>query len=123
MKQKPQNAPKTLVCSQNSDLVNHPENLSRLPSTFYLQGKNNLKKKTNLRHANFVRVFKGIFGGSPKITLQNPDTIQTSWITFHHFIFRELSSVIVTPLITPNNSGDFISVIARKNDTSFSCPS
>ena len=31
------------------------------------------------------------------------DTIQTSWITPHHFILRELISVIIAPPITPNN--------------------
>ena len=29
-------------------------------------------------------------------------TIWTSWITPHHFIFRELISVVITPPITPN---------------------
>ena len=34
-------------------------------------------------------------------------TIRTSWITPHHFIFRELISVLITPPITPNNYWGF----------------
>ena len=49
--------------------------------------------------------------GNPTKTLSSPSqthksmsyTIRTSWITPHHFIFRELISVIITPPITPNN--------------------
>ena len=33
--------------------------------------------------------------------------VRTSWITLPHYLFGELISVIVTPLITPNNFGGF----------------
>ena len=39
---------------------------------FTLQGKNNVAGfKRNPRDVNFMLVLKSIFGGSPKITLQN----------------------------------------------------
>ena len=48
-------------------------------------------------------------------------TIQTSWITLPDSIWGELIRAIITPPITPKIiSGEFVSVISRKNCTFWS---
>ena len=46
-----------------------------------------------------------IFGD--RLSVLKKRALTTSWIALHHFIFRELISVIITPPITPNNFWGF----------------
>ena len=49
------------------------------------------------------------------LSFQN--TIRTSGITLHHFIFRQLISVIITPPIPPNNFSGFNKRSSQENCT------
>ena len=49
-------------------------------------------------------------------------TIRTSWITPHHFIFRDLISVIISPPITQNKFWGFNKRNSQENYTTLSCP-
>ena len=69
------------------------------------------------------------FVGMPSLKLHAPSnfrkcipTIQTSWITPHHFILRELISAIISPPVTPNNFWGFSKRNSQENYTTLSCP-
>ena len=50
------------------------------------------------------------------------DSIRTSWITLHHFIFRELNCVIISLPITPNKFWGFNKRNSQENLHHPVCP-
>ena len=63
-----------------------------------------------------------IHEGAHKSWLSLCDTIRTSWISPHHFIFQEFISVIISPTITPNKFWGFNKRNSQESYATLACP-